>query len=125
MFSPVELETICPKCVAKDEEAYMTVRSHVADHPGATIAEIHEATQVPVDVIDRLYKAGRFSEAAMAKCSRCGKDNANGLQVCNECADTMRNDFNSAMSELKTPQRPQQTVSMRREIGKYGLGRRD
>ncbi|MBY0403844.1 MAG: hypothetical protein K2X66_08085 [Cyanobacteria bacterium] len=129
MFSTSGLSTLCPKCQEKEDEAFNTIKEYLKEHVGAASVEIHEATGIPLDVIDNLYKSGRLTMVILSKCNRCGevlKDNPGNLTVCQGCAKEMQNQFSSAMQGLK-PSAPQPVARPRpkSDDGKsYGLGTR-
>jgi protein-arginine kinase activator protein McsA len=128
LFSTSGLTTLCPKCQKKEDEAFEIIKEFLSQRPGAAIVEIHEATEVPMDVIDNLYKSGRLNMVVLPKCNRCGdtiKDNS-GLSVCQPCAKAMQQQFASAMSEIRPAAPPTQSAARprnRNDDGKsYGLG---
>ena len=48
----------CPVCQLEREEQYQIVRALVRDFPGITALEVHEITEVPMDVILRYINKG-------------------------------------------------------------------
>lgn len=125
IFSTNGIQTLCQKCQGLEEDSYLVIKQYLDEHPGAGIKEVHEATQISMEFIENLYKSGRFSLVVLPKCTRCGKENIGQLNVCQECADSMRNQFSSAMAEIKTPAKaqPQPIRANSSRDSSYGLGR--
>ena len=78
---------ICPKCLDKEEELYMTVRKYVRDHPGAAILEVNEATGIAEEKILQFLRDGRLQSRGFKgalECEQCGKM-INAGRYCQDC----------------------------------------
>lgn len=83
---------ICPDCVAEEEEQFERVRLFLRDSPGASLAEVEEATGVPADVILSFLRQGRLLASDGLKgnlrCERCGAPIDEG-HLCSRCSEEL------------------------------------
>ncbi len=78
---------ICNKCLEKEEEEYNIVRKYVRDHPGASIIEVSEATDIEEEKILQFVRDGRLKSkgfTGVLACERCGKSISSG-RFCEDC----------------------------------------
>jgi protein-arginine kinase activator protein McsA len=128
LFSGNVNSTLCRTCQQKEDSAFEVVKAYLAEHPGAAVMEIHQQTEIPLDVINALYESGRLAVVVLQKCSKCGntiRENPGNLMICQDCAKTMQSQLSSELSSLQLrPQAPVQTTrASNRDSGKsYGLG---
>jgi flagellar operon protein (TIGR03826 family) len=82
---------LCPKCLEKEEEEYMTVRRYVRDHRGASILEVADATGIEEEKILQFLRDGRLESGGFSvalECERCGRKIGSG-RYCSDCLAQM------------------------------------
>ncbi len=91
--------SICPECLARDEEDFQKVRLFLKEFPGTKLTVVEEYTNVPRKKILQYLRDGRLELAEPAsdflKCSKCGKPIATGMY----CPDCYR-DFTRELSTI-------------------------
>lgn len=78
---------ICNKCLEKEDDDYAIVRRYVRDHPGASVSEVAEATEIDEDKILQFLRDGRLVTKGLTyttMCERCGKTISSG-KFCESC----------------------------------------
>lgn len=78
---------ICNKCLEKEDDDYAIVRRYVRDNPGASVAEVAEATEIDEEKILQFLRDGRLVTKGMrytTMCERCGKTISSG-KFCDSC----------------------------------------
>lgn len=112
---------ICPQCIAEEEEQFMKVRDYLRDNRYASMAEVSEATEVPVTLIIRFIQEGRLKVVQNPNitypCERCGKAIAHG-RYCQECATEMKKSLDQLMEKIQPPAEEKKT-------GKYYYYRKE
>ena len=125
-FSEVHL---CPNCQKKEKEYYMQIREFIKENPGSSPAKIHEETQIPIEIIMKLFEQGDFKEASKSSCPRCGSamDDSRS-KFCNGCAHQLTQQIGPITSKPAVPEVPlksntaPRTTSTRDSGKQYGLG---
>ncbi|MBX6396344.1 MAG: hypothetical protein IRY98_11710 [Alicyclobacillaceae bacterium] len=88
--------TVCPACRREEEELYQKVRAYVAEHRGATIIEVSEATGVDADLVLQFLREGRLSVVNGGNmrypCERCGREIQTG-RFCERCVAELARGF--------------------------------
>ena len=95
---------LCPSCIQKADDAYVTVRDYLYENPHAGIAEVNEGTEVDEKLILHLIRSGRVTFSADADtgihCSSCGRPIARGT-LCDRCAKQMSDTLKSVLPKQK------------------------
>jgi hypothetical protein len=126
MFSSSGMENLCHKCQAKEDEVLQAIKGYLEEHPGASVMDIHHGTEIPMEIIEHLEKAGRLNMVVLPKCTRCGQsitDNSSKT-ICAGCAKDMQNQFATELLGLK-PSAAAQNLPSSGKGGFGGGGRRD
>lgn len=91
---------ICPDCVEKEEQAFISVRDYIKKHPDSTVDEIVEATEVDDKKILRWMREGRLEYTGGIipglTCKRCGTELTLG-EYCPKCVKSMISELNAAI----------------------------
>lgn len=97
---------ICNKCLEKEDGDYAIVRRYVRDHPGASVAEVAEATEIDEDKILQFLRDGRLITKGLAyttMCARCGKTIPSG-KYCETCLKQLGAEIKSAIPSRRAPE---------------------
>lgn len=89
---------LCRKCLEKEEEEYLIVRRYVREHPGATVFEVAEATDIEEEKILQFLRDGRLQSRGFTnviECERCGAKISSG-RYCQSCTNSLASDLNKA-----------------------------
>jgi len=94
-------DTFCPECVEKMDDAFVTIRTYLDDHPKANAAEVTKATGLEERVVLQLLKDERLQEYThlTKRCEICGRTITEG-RFCGGCKKMMR-----SVLEDKSPAR--------------------
>ena len=80
---------VCPRCAARENEQFDTVKAYLESHPEAVLEETAGHTGVDRQTVLRFIRSGRLvvgrPQLFGLACERCGKPIATGV-VCPECA---------------------------------------
>jgi len=79
--------SLCEECYRKAQARFQAVKEYLQKNPGATVAEVSEATETDVDVIYEYIREGRLSvipRDAALKCEICGAVIQKG-RICHKC----------------------------------------
>ncbi|KAB3526650.1 TIGR03826 family flagellar region protein [Alkaliphilus serpentinus] len=91
---------ICSRCGENDEESFKRVKEYLYDHPGATISEVSEATEVSEKLILKFLRDNRIEirdeSNFFLDCERCGKAIKSG-RFCDSCAVELKRGFESVL----------------------------
>ncbi|TDX58893.1 flagellar protein [Orenia marismortui] len=94
VFAAVQGAKICPNCLREEEDQFVLVKDYLWEHPGATIKELHEATEVEERIIKKFVKEGRFLQIngvdITVECERCGTAIRSG-RFCEDCSQKLQN----------------------------------
>jgi len=100
--------SLCQQCFETAQMSFEAVKKYLRENPGATVAEVSEKTEVPVDLIYEYISEGRLDVVprdARLKCSICGTDIKVG-KVCSKCRADLRSTIStSAPAWESTPRR--------------------
>jgi predicted amidophosphoribosyltransferase len=93
---------LCHQCVEKDHEMFRLVEDYVREHPGCTIVETADATQVPVRRIRRWLRdgwllPGPLRDAGLT-CRSCGAPIEQG-EYCPACTGRLLGQIQHAESK--------------------------
>lgn len=86
---------MCNKCLEKEDDDYAIVRRYVREHPGTSVAEVAEATDIDEDKILQFLRDGRLITRGMSyttMCERCGKTISSG-KYCDSCLKKLGAEF--------------------------------
>lgn len=88
---------LCPACREKDEEDYKRVKEYLYKYPGASVSEVSNELDVPVEKIKRFLKEGRLEIVGengnmFLECENCGKAIKTG-RFCAECERDLARNF--------------------------------
>ncbi|MCI5500557.1 MAG: flagellar protein [Lachnospiraceae bacterium] len=96
-------EAICPACAKEMEQKFMSVKSYIYDNPTASVKQVAEENDVPIQQIKKWVRQERLSfskdSGISIDCEKCGKPILTG-RFCKECKATMSDSF-SKMYEKK------------------------
>lgn len=96
---------LCPDCVARVDEDYITVRDYLYKHPLAGIQEVVEETGVDSKSVFFLVRTGRLTFAdgvdTGIRCESCGKIIPTGT-LCSQCMQKITRSI-SAPTEQEPP----------------------
>ena len=94
----------CKRCRDDSEDDYKIVKEYVYDNPGATILEVHEATDVAEKRILQFLREGRLEITDdtnfVLDCQRCGTAIKSG-KYCDKCSHEMAMELRSAVTPKK------------------------
>ncbi|MBM7615365.1 TIGR03826 family flagellar region protein [Alkaliphilus hydrothermalis] len=109
---------ICNRCAHDDEADFKKVKEYLYDHPGATLQEVSEETEVSEKQILRYLRESRIEireeSNCLLHCERCEKSIRSG-RFCNECVAEMRKEFSSVLkpqSEATPKEKPRTGTKM-------------
>jgi len=78
---------LCEDCYKKVQASYQAVKEYLQQHPGATVAEVAQATESDVDLVYQFIREGRLSvvpKDAGLTCEICGTPIQVG-RICRKC----------------------------------------
>lgn len=94
---------VCPNCEKAEEETFQLLKAYIGEYPMCTLAELHEATNVPLKRITQFIRDGRLeiSKGMVGEivCDKCGKPIARG-RYCETCALAITQNVNEMFSSL-------------------------
>lgn len=99
---------ICAACQTAEDAAYTKVANWLSDHPGATLREVAEATEVEERIISRLIREGRLTLLEnlhaddQPRCRRCDVRITRGT-MCPTCAQTFSESVTDSVRSLMNP----------------------
>lgn len=90
-------KALCPKCIDDDERDFLTVKQYLWDNPGASIADISEATEVDEKKIIIYLREGRLQltpgqTGIILRCERCETIIYSG-RYCDDCVKEISKEF--------------------------------
>ncbi len=104
VFRSNGISKICPKCELEDGENYEKVKEYIYDHPGATLPEVSEKTDVSEERILYYLREGRLeiigTSSMILDCERCGRGITTG-RYCKECASELERGLKSGFSQIE------------------------
>lgn len=78
---------LCDECYKEALRAFDAVKKYLQENPGATVAEVAQATETEVDIIYEYIRQGRLTvvpKDAQLHCEICGTSISTG-RVCSRC----------------------------------------
>ncbi|SCY86939.1 TIGR03826 family flagellar region protein [Alkaliphilus peptidifermentans] len=91
---------ICSRCATDDEGDFKKVKDYLYDHPGASVKEVSEETEVTEKQILRYLRENRIEIREESNffldCERCGKPIRSG-RFCEICTVELKKEFQSVM----------------------------
>lgn len=98
--------SICPECIAKEDEMINLIKCHIEKHKNATITEISQGTGIPREKIVSLLQDGRLiikSSTRLLNCERCGTPIPYG-RFCTDCTKMLTKSFEKAITKGLSPE---------------------
>lgn len=103
MFNRVRRD-ICPSCVAEEENMFQAVRKYLRDHRNASMSELVEATEIPMEFIVEMIRDGRIilrdNPNLTYECERCGQPTQSG-RYCAKCTQELAAGLSGAATEVR------------------------
>jgi uncharacterized protein len=88
----VRVRNICPDCIKKQEEEFLTVAAYLREHHRCTLQELSEETKVSISRIRKFILDGRIILTDLPNlqypCESCGAMIRKG-KVCDQCLQTI------------------------------------
>lgn len=83
-------EHFCPECVQKMDDAFVTIRAYLDDHPQANATEVIRETGIEEKIVMQLLRDERLSQYTNGKkkCEVCYKEIDSG-KFCDDCKKMM------------------------------------
>ena len=106
---------ICNKCLEKEDNDYAVVRRYVREHPGASVSEVAEATEIDEDKILQFLRDGRLISRGLSyttMCERCGKTIPSG-RFCETCLKKLGAEIKGLIPPVRQVQAPEPEVKPR------------
>ena len=100
---------MCNKCLEKEDDDYAIVRRYVRDNPGASVAEVAEATEIDEEKILQFLRDGRLVTRGMSyttMCERCGKTISSG-KFCDSCLKRLGAQFKNVIPSARKAPEPE------------------
>jgi predicted amidophosphoribosyltransferase len=97
-------QPLCAACVLKTDQEFKRIKEYLYENPGASVAQVVEATGVDEKTVLYLLKEGRLemkSAAGFLVCLSCGEPIRSGT-MCAKCAKKLSSAFES-VTEKKRP----------------------
>lgn len=92
---------ICPECMKKLDDIFMTIRDYLDEHPNAKIPEVAEALEISEKIILDFIKQGRITlKDPVLVCSKCGRPIHTGM-MCDECTKSITSQISSVVDAKK------------------------
>lgn len=107
---------LCSRCDnVNEEEDFKKVRDYLYDHPGATIVEVSEATEVSEKRILRFLRDNRIEireeDNMLLDCERCGTAIRSG-KFCDSCTAELQKELSKVLQpKEKEEEKPRKTNS--------------
>ena len=80
---------ICDDCVKEEADIFERVRDHLKEHPGLTVIQLSDQTNVSSKKILKYIKDGKLELASgEIRCEKCGCNVPTG-RYCEECIEMM------------------------------------
>jgi len=94
---------VCPACEKSEEETFQVLRGYIDDNPLCTMAELTDATKIPIKRITQFIRDGRLeiSKGMIGEitCNKCGKPILTG-RYCETCATEIGKNVNELFGKL-------------------------
>lgn len=94
---------ICPDCIKKETDEFSKVSEYLRKNRGASPVEVHEATEVELEIIYRFIREGRLVSTPNMTypCDRCGNPTTMG-RFCKKCTDELQSQFGRAAEQASS-----------------------
>lgn len=112
---------ICPACNKKLEDKFQSVKDYIRENPRASVSQIAEDTEVPVQQLKKWVRQERLTftsdSGVMIDCEKCGKPIQTG-RFCKDCKSTLTHSFSGLYSENpQSPEKKQKGPAKMRFLG--------
>ncbi|ABR46949.1 flagellar protein [Alkaliphilus metalliredigens QYMF] len=108
---------VCSRCASDDQSEFAKVKEYLYEHPGATVSEVSDETEVSEKSILRYLRESRIeireSDNLYLDCERCGAGIQSG-KYCDSCAGEMKRQFTAAITPKTKPKEETTTESKNR-----------
>lgn len=99
-------QPLCPQCMSALEDKFQEVKCYIEEHPGASITQVAEETEVSAKQLRRWVREERlsFSDASLVglNCEGCGAMIRTG-RFCENCKASLSNSLaNSIRPQAQT-----------------------
>ncbi|QGU00438.1 hypothetical protein SYNTR_1844 [Candidatus Syntrophocurvum alkaliphilum] len=114
----------CRKCQENEEEEYLIVRRYIREHPGASVFETSEATDVEEEKILQFLRDGRLQSRGfknVLECVSCGQKISQG-RFCDNCTNQLAADFQK-VAQPKKPRKQEPEPKRRQTDRIYTRGK--
>ncbi len=116
LFNDSNSSSCCPACDRKMEEKFVEVREYIRDNPHASLAQIAEENEVPVQQLKKWVRQERlqFSKDSGIKisCESCGAAILTG-RYCKACKRKMQDTLTGLYAEPVAERKKKQDSSGR------------
>ncbi len=102
---------LCPQCIRDLENKFTTIREYLYKHPGASVAQVSEDTEVDEKMILYFLREGRLemkNAGGFLSCEKCGASITTG-RLCKQCMNSLSSALGNAVSSAH------QTASQQKE----------
>lgn len=103
-FQYISGAPICLECKTQEEKEFTRVKEYLKENPKATLANLSEDLEIPVERITKFLKEGRLEVAPNSgialQCEQCGRPITSG-RYCKNCTSQLENDLKGSYNELK------------------------
>ena len=100
---------ICPTCLEKIDQDFITVRDYIYEHKHSNIDIIAKETEVPKSIIMHLLKEGRLiidspdgEGGGLLTCEMC-KKSINTGRLCKECMGKVASSMDKSVGTQRKP----------------------
>lgn len=103
---------ICNKCLDREEEEYKIVRRYVRDHPGASVFEVSQETEIEEEKILQFIRDGRLQSQGFKgslQCESCGKAIGSG-RLCEDCMLRRDKEFRNVLQSARK-EKPKEVIT--------------
>lgn len=106
LFQYIGGPVLCPACRDALEDKFAVVKEYIYEHPGASITQVSEATDVTPKQIKQWIREDRLilSEASAdgITCERCGTPICSG-RFCEKCKGKIANELGASVKRSPAP----------------------
>ncbi len=99
-------EAICPACIKEMESKFADVKQYIYDNPTASVSQVSEDNDVPMQQIKKWVRQERLSfskdSGISIDCEKCGRPILTG-RFCKECKERMTNSFSKLYEDKSAP----------------------
>ncbi|HJV45610.1 MAG TPA: flagellar protein [Bacillota bacterium] len=110
----MKLRNICPDCIRREEEEYLSLANYLRENKGCTLVELSEATKVPIPQIRKYIIEGRIiisdNPNIEYSCESCGAMIKKG-KTCSKCTETINQLASEAEKRFADPKKQENKSS--------------